>query len=201
MLYFYLNIFFCIRKKHEKMPIFIIKTSILLMDTKNHQIEVKIMEDLNALREEHWKEFKEEYINPLKKYEFPKIDYKKDEFNKCKIRRVKSGEEITPTLPEEYFAKDLIWAQENKKNLLPYLWIWGLSYKTFAISDYCRKRLLKTIQANGIEEYPGYKQSVRFTQSKFDEELLKKLKNASLNGDEFCNIVKEFANDYQVVCG
>ena len=74
-----------------------------------------------------------------------------------------------------------------------------MSFYTFNVSDYCIKRLKKTLEANGFESYQGEKHSIRFVETEFDDSIRDKLDDADLKGKDFVKIVKNFINDYKII--
>ncbi len=155
-------------------------------------------EDIEKLRKEHWQKFVDEYINEAKKIEFPKI-ISKEGYNNYKIIRMDSGRKITPNMFELNFIFELVKAQERKKALIPYIWVWALSNYTLNISDFCRKKLFNTLLANGFEKYPGTEKSIKLTDDDFDIKIKDKLSSAELNGKKFAKILKDFIEDYMII--
>lgn len=158
----------------------------------------KVMEDISKLRQKHWEEFVNEYIAEAKKIEFPKI-VAKEGYNNYKIIRINSGKKVTPNMFELNFICEIVKAQERKKKLLPYIWVWALSGYTANISDYCRKKLYNTLIANGFEKYVGAEKSIKLGDDEFDLKLKNKLSDVNLTGKKYANILKEFLEDYIVI--
>lgn len=156
------------------------------------------MEDLKKLRDEAWQEFKDDFIEPIKHHKFAKISSSED-FAKYKIIRKHSDIEFEPTMQELNFIYALINAQEKSHKLVPYIWVLAFSYYTENISEYCQKRLLKTLVANGFEVYPGIKHSIILRDDDFDNNIKKKLASVKLSGKEFTELLEEFIDDIEIV--
>jgi len=153
--------------------------------------------NIQQLREKHWQEFVNAYINPLKTYSFPKIE-EKEGYNNFYVHKKSCSKDYSLSMSQINFIYNLLKAQKEKEKLLPYIWVWALSFNTINISEYCQKRLYKTLLLNGFEEYPGMQYSIKFGDNKFDEDIIDSLDDPDLKPEEFCKMVKIFVNDYQI---
>ena len=154
-------------------------------------------DDMKKLREEHWQKFVNEYIKPLDVKNFPVIE-EHEGYNDFYIYRKSSKQKITPNIQQLSFIQGLLDAQNGKKKLIPYIWVWGLSFYTFNISDYCQKRLFKTLTLNGFEDYPGSKYGIKLLDNEFDDNIRDILDNPDLTGKEFCKVLMKFVDDYAI---
>ena len=155
------------------------------------------MEDIKKLREEHWQKFVDEFVKPLKQIEIKNINLK-DDFNNITILRKHNNQTRKLTMPEIEFIYNLDKAQKNKKSLIPYIICFGFMPYTACISDFCRKKLYKTLLANGFDDYLGNSKSIILLNDVFDDNIRDILDDVTLNDKKFIATVTKFINDIEI---
>ena len=155
------------------------------------------MEDIKKLREEHWQEFVDNFIKPLKNIEIQNINLK-DDFNEITILRKHSNKLKQLSMPEIEFIYNLDKAQKTKKALIPYIICFGFMPYTACVSDFCKKKLYKTLLANGFNDYLGNSKSIVLSNDLFDDNIRDVLDDVTIDNKEFVKTVTKFINDIEI---